>query len=126
MIPPEHIVKLADAAELKLAESFNASDVLPFADAAISIIKAHPHLQAEFEAVFLELPGRAPVEFIEVCMHALGWPNIKHEYESRCHTAIARNDWNAERVYRHCLEAFEPDWEDARDFYASYFLHQDP
>jgi hypothetical protein len=24
-------------------------------------------------------------------------------------------------VYRHYLEAFDPDWEDARDFFVEYF-----
>lgn len=54
-------------------------------------------------------------------MHALRWPNVRKEYEARCRAAVARNDWRTEPVYRHYLEAFEPDWEDATDFYASYF-----
>lgn len=121
MNPIEEVIQLARDAEVKLNESFNAPDVLPFAAAAISIIESHPSLQGEFEAAFLVMPSYAPSEFVEVCMHALRWPNLKLEFESRCGAAVKRNDWRVEPVYRHYLEAFEPDWEDATDFYASYF-----
>ena len=91
------------------------------AAAALEIIAAHPSLQAEFESAFLEMPMYAPSEFVEVCMHALRWPNVQREFEARCRAAVARNDWRSEPVYRHYLESFEPDWEDASDFCASYF-----
>jgi len=121
MTPVEQLVQLAREAESKLSVTFDAPDVLPFAAEALEVIAANPQLQAEFEAVFLEMPPYAPTEFVEVCMHALRWPNVRMEFESRQRAAVIRNDWRAEPVYRHYLEAFEPDWEDATDFYASYF-----
>ena len=121
MTPIEQVIQLARDADAKLSVSFDAPDVLPFTSAAISIIEKNPLLQPEFEAAFLDMPGYAPPEFVEVCMHAFRWPNVKHEFEARCRAAVAKNDWRAEPVYRHYLEAFEPEWEDAKDFYASYF-----
>jgi hypothetical protein len=121
MTPVEQVVQLAHDANVKLCVSFNAPDVLPFTSAAISVIQANPTLRPQFEEAFLEMPSYAPNEFIEVCMHTLRWPNVKREFEARRSAAVERNDWRAEPVYRHYLDAFEPDWEDARDFYASFF-----
>ena len=121
MTPLEHLIGLAKAADATLSESFDAPDVLPFASEALALIERNPELRADFENEFLNMPAYAPTEFVEVCMHALRWPRIKEEYERRCRAAVARNDWRTEPVYRHYLEAFEDDWEDARDFYASYF-----
>jgi hypothetical protein len=122
--PVDQVIQLARDADAKLRVSFDAPDVLPFASAALELIAAHPELRADFESVFLEMPPYAPTEFVEVCMHALRWPNVRQEFEARCRAAVARNDWRAEPVYRHYLEAFEPDWEDAGDFYGSYFGQQ--
>jgi hypothetical protein len=119
--PVDQVIQLARDAEAKLSVSFDAPDVLPFASAALEVIATHPELQADFEAAFLEMPPYAPTEFVEVCMHALRWPNVRQEFEARCRAAVDRNDWRTEPVYRHYLEAFEPDWEDASDFYAPYF-----
>ncbi len=121
MNPVEHVIQLAKEAEAKLSSSFNAPDVLPFAIEALESIAAHPDMKVEFERAFLEMPAYAPTEFVEVCMHALRWETVKAEYERRCRSAVARNDWRTEPVYRHYLEAFEDDWEDADDFYAAYF-----
>lgn len=121
MNPVERVIQLAREAEAKLSVSFDAPDVLPFAEEALKQIADHPELQAEFEQTFLEMPSYAPTEFVEVCMHALRWQAVKAEYERRCRSAVERNDWRTEPVYRHYLEAFEDNWEDADDFYASYF-----
>ena len=121
MTPVDQVVQLARDAAAKLSVSFDAPDALPFASAALEVIATHHELRAEFEAAFLEMPSYAPTEFVEVCMQALRWPNVQREFEARCRAAVARNDWRTEPVYRHYLEAFEPDWEDASDFYASYF-----
>lgn len=115
------VVQLAKDAEVRIDETFNAPDVLPFAAKALEIIAAHPELREDFELEFLNMPNYAPTEFIEVCMHALMWPAVKAEFERRYRDAITRNDWRAEPVYRHYLDAFEPDWENASDFYAEYF-----
>ena len=121
MSPIERVIQLAKEAEAKLSVSFNAPDVLPFATEALEIIAAHPELQIEFEQAFLEMPAYAPTEFVELCMHVLRWEAVKTEYELRCRAAVEHNDGRTEPVYRHYLEAFEDEWEDADDFYASYF-----
>jgi len=58
---------------------------------------------------------------VEVCMHALRWTNVKLAFEQHHREVVAQNDWRRESYYRHCLDAFEDEWEDANDFYASHF-----
>jgi len=65
--------------------------------------------------------GYAPREFVQVCVHALRWPELRSFYEEQSRLAIARNDWSAIADYGKYLNAFEDDWEDARTFYGLYF-----
>lgn len=116
-----NLISLAKAAEAHIGTSFNAPDVLPYAADALTLIAANPDLRAEFESEFLAMHSYAPSEFVEVCMHALRWPDVRKEFEKRQREAIEKNDWRSEPVYRHYLEAFEDDWEDAKDFYAGFF-----
>lgn len=121
MSPVEEIIQLAKEAEAKIGVTFNAPDVLPFTTRALAIIESNLDQQSEFEHEFMSMPHYAPSEFVEVCMHALRWPAVKQEFERRQRDAIERNDWRTEPVYRHYLEAFDPEWEDAKDFYVEYF-----
>lgn len=121
MTPVEQVTELAKAASLQLDKTFSASDVLPYTTEALAIIRRHPGLQASFEDAFLNITAIAPSEFVEVCMHALRWPNVKLALEKRYRELVAQNDWRREPYYRHCLDAFEDGWDDANDFYASYF-----
>lgn len=121
MAPVETVIELARAATSKIDETYNAPDVLPFTTEALDVIRAHPDLQPDFESVFLQMSSFATTEFVEVCMHALLWPNVRREFERRHREAVARNDWRAEPVYRHYLDAFEEEWDVAHTFYAAYF-----
>ena len=121
MHPVQQVEELARRAAAVINETFNAPDVLPFTSEAVAVIEANSALQPEFEQAFLKMEQYAPSEFVEVCMHVFKWPNVKAEFEARCRAAVLRNDWRAEPVYRHYLEAFEPDWESAQDMYVPYF-----
>ncbi|WP_354319231.1 hypothetical protein [Pseudacidovorax sp. 1753] len=117
---------IARLRELALALSdrhgnFGADEVLPYAAEAIALVRSHPERLAEFEQEFVCLPGHAPPEFIEVCMHALRLPGVRAAFERERRAAIAANDWRREPAFRHYLMAFEDDWEDAVDFYSEYF-----
>lgn len=125
MTPSEQLMELAKAASLKLDETFSAPDVLPFTTEALAIIRSRPDLQVTFEEAFLNMTAVAPPEFVEVCMHALRWTNVKLAFERRHREVVAQNDWRREPYYRHCLDAFDDEWEDASDFYASYFRSPD-
>ena len=83
MAPVERVIELARAATSKIDETYDAPDVLSFTTEALEVIKAHPDLQAEFEGAFLDMSAYATTEFVEVCMHALRWPNVKREFERR-------------------------------------------
>jgi hypothetical protein len=121
MNPIEQVAQLAKDADAQISITLESPDVLPFASSAISIIEANPELQQLFENEFLAMPRYAPSEFVEVCIHALMWPSLKHEFEKQHRAAIERSDWRAEPVYRHYLEAFDPAWDGAKDYYAAYF-----
>jgi len=121
MSPLEEFVQLAKDAEAKISATFNSPDVLPFTTRALAIIQSNLDKRREFEHEFMNMSHYAPSEFVEVCMHALRWPAVKQEFERRQREAVERNDWRAEPVYRHYLEAFDPDWDDAKDFFVEYF-----
>ncbi len=118
MDPVARLGELANA--LSSREIFGADEVLPFAVEAIEVMRANPERTADFEREFLRMPGYAPPEFIEICMHAR-WQTVKTAFISAHSAAVASNDWRREPVYRSYLEAFEDDWDDASDFYADYF-----
>lgn len=120
MSPLDRVTELAKAANVKIYETYNAPDVLPFTSEALDLVRANPELRSEFEEAFLNMSGYAPSEFVEICMHALRWSKVKQCFEELHRAAIARNDWRAEPVYRHYLEAFEDDWDGAQT-YAEYF-----
>ena len=122
MKPADHLVDLAKSAEHKLGEVFDASEVLPFASEAIDLVGSFPALRKDFEYEFRTMRGYAPKEFVQVCMHALRWPELRSFFEEQSRLAIARNDWSAIADYGKYLDAFEDDWEDARTFYARYFV----
>jgi hypothetical protein len=121
MEPLSEVIQLAKEAEARIDQTFNAPDVLPFATKALEIIASHPELREAFELEFMDMHSYAPKEFVQICIHALMWPKMKVEFETRHRDAVARNDWRSEPVYRHYLEAFDVDWEDASDFYGDYF-----
>ena len=100
---------------------FGADEVLPHAVKALQLVRAHPELRSAFGEEFIRMSAYAPPEFIEICMHELRWPEVRDEFSRRQSLAIAENDWRAEPVFRGYLAAFEDDWTDADDFYASYF-----
>jgi len=111
MSPLDRVTELAKAANVKIYETYNAPDVLPFTSEALELVRAHPELRSEFEELFLNMSSYAPSEFVEVCMHTLRWSRVKLGFEELHREAVARNDWRAEPVFRHYLEAFEDDWD---------------
>lgn len=84
--------------------------MLPFTSDALEIIKANSDRRADFEEAFLHRGEYAPTEFVELCMHALRWPNVQQAFERSSRRAVDSNDGRAEQVYRHYLVAFEDDW----------------
>lgn len=119
--PSDLLVELASRAEAKLSEVFDAPAVLPFASEAVDLARTHPDSRQDFENEFAAMRKLAPVEFVQVCMHALRWASLRTIFEERSRLAIEQNDWSAIADYGKYLDAFEDDWEDARTFYSSYF-----
>ena len=99
----------------------SAPDIIPFGAAMVELAQTHPADQSAFEAEFIALTKKAPPELLEFCMHALRWESLRSYFQERQKDAIATNDWRAEPFYRHLVEAFDDNWPDAADFYASYF-----
>jgi len=119
MTPIEQIRNLKQQADSANAESFDQTSIIPFATQALQVISDHPDLRVSFEDVFLERP--VSWEFVSFCAHCLRWPTLKERVEFLHAEAISKNDWRAEPCFRHILDAFADDWEDAQDIYKSYF-----
>jgi hypothetical protein len=98
-----------------------APEVVPFGAALVDLIRSFPAEREAFEREFKENVQGAPSELVEFCMHALRWESLRVHFEQCRQEAVSRSDWNSEPYYRHVLEAFDDEWPDAEDFYASYF-----
>ena len=120
--PSDQLVDLAKRAEHRLSVVFDAPEVLPFAAKAIELIGSFPAMREDFEREFKTMRAYAPREFVQVCMHALRWPELRSFFEQQSRLAIAQNDWSAIADYGKYLDAFEDDWEDAGTFYCRYFV----
>jgi hypothetical protein len=124
--PSDQLVELAKRAEAKLSEVFDVPAVLPFASEAVDLARTHPDSRHDFENEFTAMRALAPVEFVQVCMHALRWPNLRTIFEERSRLAIEQNDWSAIADYGKYLDAFEDDWKDAWTFYSSFWQDGHP
>ena len=127
MSPIEEFHELSAAAAARLAETFNAPDVVPFGSAALDLIAAHPEERQTFAQGLIDSaldPERCDPWFLQFCVHGLRWPELKIAFESMYSSAVARNDWNIIPNLAKVLAAFEDNWEDARDFYGVYFQQE--
>jgi len=93
--PSDELVELAKRVEEKLSQSFDAPDVLPFASKAVELVRSFPELRKDFELEFTVMQAYAPREFVQVCKHALRWPELPVFFEEQSRSAIERNDWAA-------------------------------
>jgi hypothetical protein len=121
MEPLREFREIVSTAAREFGPASGAPEIIPFGAALVSLARRNPELREQMEAEFIASIGSAPVELLEFCMHALRWENLMTYFKSQQVAAIARNDWRAEPFYRWLLEAFDDDWEDAKDFYAAYF-----
>ena len=58
---------------------------------------------------------------VELCCHVLQWQELKDYFVTALNEARQKESWNDWQYLGHVVEAFKSDWEDASDFYASYF-----
>lgn len=122
--PVEQLEQISNAATAHLAVTFNAPDLIPFGQAALNLISAHPEERSAFARAFLNginTPDTWDVWFIQFCVHALRWPELKAGFEAMSREAVALDDWNRIQPLGHVLDAFEDSWEDAGDIYAAHF-----
>jgi hypothetical protein len=127
MSPIEEFNELSVAATKRLAETFNAPDVVPFGGAALDLIAAHPEQRHAFAQRLIRCalePEHCDPWFLQFCIHGLRWPELKAEFESMHSVALAKNEWNAIPNLAKVLAAFEEKWEDAGDFYGAYFSRE--
>ncbi|PZP90590.1 MAG: hypothetical protein DI587_38235 [Variovorax paradoxus] len=121
MEPLPEFREIVSTAVREFGPASGAPEIIPFGAALVSLARRNPELREQMEAEFIACLGHAPLELLEFCMHALRWENLKAYFQSQQSAAIAKDDWRAEPFYRSLVEAFDDDWEDARDFYTAYF-----
>jgi hypothetical protein len=124
MQPIDQFQRIARQATSLLSQTSNAPDVVPFGQSLLKLIEDHPDQRRAFGHEFvIGIQNRSEFDpwVMAFCMHALRWPELKVEFEAMSAAAVARNDWNLIQPLGHILDAFEDEWPDAKDFYASYF-----
>jgi hypothetical protein len=112
------------AAKEKLDVTFNAPDLVPYGAKLVELVVANPSKRAEFTGALVEAaldPRKCDPWVVEFCAHALRWPELRDRFVELHSAAIHANNWSREPVLRYITEAFEEDWENASDFYGSYF-----
>ncbi|MEJ2790961.1 MULTISPECIES: hypothetical protein [unclassified Pseudoxanthomonas] len=120
----EQLKEISRAAAAHLAVTFNAPDVIPYGQSALRLIYAHPDERQAFARAFINgiaSPDDWDACFIQFCVHALRWPDLKADLEAMSREAVASNNWSLIQRLGHVLDAFEDTWEDAGDFYAAHF-----
>lgn len=123
MSPIAQVSQLEARGECAITESANCSDIIPFCAKAISLMRSHPALRNEFVNL---LANMRCSEFIAVCVHALRWTQLNELILSKYNYAVEQNDWRAEGALRTVVDAINPSWEDAEDFYAAFFCEPNP
>lgn len=111
-------------AKARLDVTFNAPDVVPYGARLVELIHRHPDLRRQFSDALVEGAldqERCDPWVVEFCAHALRWPELKERFDALHVAAVRENQWSKEPILRHICQAFEDDWENARDFYGSYF-----
>jgi hypothetical protein len=113
--------KIVADASAAFGSAAGAPEIIPFGAALVDLVRAFPAEREAFEREFIANTRVAPPELMEFCMHALRWESLRQYFSNCQRKAISENDWRIELYFRHILEAFENEWADAEDFYASYF-----
>ena len=121
MSPIEQFRTVVSEATASYLPNSSAQEIVPFGAMLIKLIRSNPAMKALFEHEFIEMTSSAPPELIEFCMHALRWGSLRNYFAKQQSLALESNDWRVEPYYRHLLEAFEDEWEDAKYFYSAYF-----
>ena len=125
MDPLTEFRSIARAATNVLSKTHNAPDLVPFGARLVELVNRHPELRGEFENAFVAaLDQREDFDLwlLQFCMHALQWPELEEQFINLSRQAIPHDNWNKIQPLQHILDAFEQDWEDAKDLYAEYFF----
>lgn len=88
----------------------------PFCRQMVVLIHNNPVMREAFAEAIWELyerSERGPWEIVSYLIHALRWNELKPRFLQSHADAIKAQDWRAEPVARHLLEAFEDEWADA-------------
>jgi hypothetical protein len=80
-------------------------------------VRAHPQERAfVFELFKRSLTDRSRPsnwEFIQFCIHALRWEEMREFLTDLVAKAVKANDWRGLRIWNHLLDAFSDGWDDA-------------
>lgn len=115
--------RLAIEATSAVDKTGNISRIVPYCSEILDLIDSYSSLRAEFVEAIKKLWLSRKIEngVIEFLCHVLQWQELKQFFSVACRTAKLNESWDEWQGLKHIVEAFEPDWEDAKDFYVSYF-----
>jgi hypothetical protein len=129
-VPKDHdnqlmLRQLFDAAAAKSMAFVDKIDAEQEMACFLRAVKAHPELRAFATNLFIAAFADdfymkwPPWELLQFCMHDLRWPEIRDFVRAKLEEDVEKHGSRSSPVWRHILEAFEDNWEEAR-FY-EYF-----
>jgi hypothetical protein len=115
--------RLAREATIEVDETGNVSCIVPYCSEMLGLINNHVKMRPEFFESIKRLWHSKKIEggVIELCCHVLQWQELKDYFVIAFNEAKKTESWNDWQKLSHVVQAIEQDWEDAKDFYASYF-----
>jgi hypothetical protein len=114
----QELRRLFDAAAARSLSAVDQPEAEPEMSRFLHAVTAHPE-QREFSAqLFTEslVPRRAPWEFVQFCMHALRWPEIRNFIRAKRAEDVEARGARSSTVWDSLLEAFEDHWEWAEHY----------
>ncbi len=114
---------LAKDASNNMGELYHAPGIIPCASKMIELVQQNQGLRSDFVNAIIRLWESTEIEneVIEFCCHALKWDELKEYFTERFIESKENEDWRAWQCLSNIVESFNPDWEDATDFYGEYF-----
>jgi hypothetical protein len=117
------LIRQYDIASKKVALSGEPFDAEAEMVQFLNTVRAHPQERGfVFELFKRSLADRSRPsdwEFIQFCLHALRWEEMREYLADLLTKAVAQNDWRGVPIWNHLLEAFSDDWDDA-EFYKEF------
>jgi len=114
--------RLFDMAAAKSLAVINQDDAEPEMARFLHLVREHEERRSFVVRLFTDSFGdafylkREPWEFLQFCMHALRWPEVRDFIIARKQADLTRRGARSSTIWNDILAAFEPGWKGAAEF----------